>query len=213
VVLLGRPASLSPWLAVYTALFAYPRPVVLDWEGSAGLLVSPDAATAAYRAHLARLADPGLVFVGLEVEGRSDAPLEGLGGPYARLLEPDRAQLAQAIERGPAPERIKLVVIAAKPERARIALELIGPAGSEAEVRVIPGDVGGPAFRSAVRAAPARPVVARSGQPLELDLALSPGQTTLVVSLRAAQETGGSARLGRVSVNPGRGGDPEDGRY
>ena len=202
VVLLGRPASLSPWLAVYTALFAYPRPVALDWDGSAGLFVSLDAANAAYRAHLARLADPGLIFVGLGVRGRSDARVESLGGPYARLLEPDRPQLAQTVEPGPAHERTKLVVIAAKAQRARIVLELLSPAAPEAEIRVIPTDVGGAAFRSAVRDAPVRVVTTRGGQPVELDVELSPGQTTLVVSPRGAPGADGTVRVGRVSVNP-----------
>jgi len=210
VVLLGRPASLSPWLAVYTALFAYPRPVALDWDGSAGVLVPLDAAAAAYRAHLARLGDPGLVFVGLGLRGRSDARVESLGGPYARLLEPDRPQLAQVVEPGPAHARTKLVVIAAKPQRAWIALELLGPAVPEVQIRVIPNDVGGAAFRSAIRNAPVRVVTTRGGQPVELELELSPGQTTLVVSQRAAPGRGAAVSVGRVRVNPGRGGDPGD---
>jgi hypothetical protein len=202
VVLLGRPASLSPWLAVSTALFAYPRPLALDWEGSAGLLIPLEAATAAYRVHLARLTDPRLVFVGLGLTGRSDVPVEDLGGPYARLLAPDRPQLAQMVEPSPEHVRTKLVVIAAKPQRVRIVLELLGPAAPGAEIRVIPNDVGGAAFHSAVRSAPVRLVTAKNGQPLELDLDLSAGQTTLVLSPCAGPGTGGTLRVGRVGVTP-----------
>lgn len=74
LVLLGRPASLSPWLAIYTALLAYPRSVTLDWEDSAGPALGLVPATAAFRADLERFEDPGLVFVATGVEGLVSGP-------------------------------------------------------------------------------------------------------------------------------------------
>lgn len=69
-------------------------------------------------------------------------------------------------------------------------------------IQVIPDVVGGPAFRAAIRAAPTRLVTAAVGEPIELDVALVRGQTTLALSLSTPSATGTTADISRVSVGP-----------
>ncbi len=214
VVLLGRPASLSNWLAMYTALFAYPRTIALDWEDSPPLGVE----TPCYRADLERLKEPGLVFLAAGLEGLSGARVEPLGGGYVRLLEPGRPQLAQVLtpygvsrdrETGRpffrlGPDRTKLVLVAAEPLAARLTLELLEPSPLPVRmgVQVVRDAVGGLAYRAAIREAPVRESTAAAGAPLEIDLSLGGGQTTIVLVLDTSSGTAGALRVGRVSVHP-----------
>jgi hypothetical protein len=211
LVLLGRPGSLSPWLAMFTVLQAYPRPVALDWDGSYTYRCDVDN-----RADLERLGDPDLVFTAFGVAGITDAPIESLAGGYVRLLEPDRPQLVQIIEphapaRSPeggrplfhlGPDRTKLVLVTARPCRARVVLARPPAEGPlRAAIQIVAGAAGGAAFRQAVRAAPVRDVTASPGAPLSFDLALERGQTTLVITLRHLPETSISASVGAVGVS------------
>lgn len=212
LVLLGRPGSLSPLLAMSTALQAYPRPVALDWDGSHKYRCECEADD---RAALERLGDPDLIFTAFGVAGITDAPIEPLAGGYVRLLEPGRPQLVQIIGPHPpahspqsgrpllhlGPDRTRLVLVTARPCRARVVLARPPAEGPlRAAIQIVAGPAGGAAFRQAVRAAPVRDVTASAGAPLSFDVALERGQTTLVIALRDLAETG-TASVGAVGVS------------
>jgi hypothetical protein len=87
LLVVGRPVSAHRWLAAYTALLAYPRPIVGDWTDSPSV---PQGGGAPYAHLLRRLGEEGVVpllcgFTPFQPDG-----FESLGGGFARLLPSDR---------------------------------------------------------------------------------------------------------------------------
>jgi hypothetical protein len=88
LLLVGRAANRHLWLGAYASLLAYPRGLVGDWEGSAGVHAATSAAL--YRDLLGRVGEPGIVPILGAVQPFVHAGLAPLGGGFARIVTVDR---------------------------------------------------------------------------------------------------------------------------
>ncbi len=94
LLVVGRPVSAHRWLAAYSALLAYPRPIVGDWTDSPSV---PQGGGAPYAHLLRRLGEEGVVpllcgFTPFQPDG-----FESLGGGFARLLPSDRPLVVHVV--------------------------------------------------------------------------------------------------------------------
>jgi hypothetical protein len=208
LLLLGRPANQSVWLAAYAALLAYPRPIVGDWAGSASIIPAPQE----YATSLAGIGKPGVVPLRWGIPPTADlAGAEPLGGGFARLVDLDRPRLVDvAYPWGPAPGasvaslqvgpgrvrgRLKLVFFA--PRELEANLQLVGEAEASAlslAFQVVPGALDGPALQAAMKLAPPSTLTGRS--PLLARVKFGRGWTTVILT----PPPGSVAKLRDVSV-------------
>ncbi len=196
LVLLGKPAIHSPWLAPYAALLAYPRPIVGDWAGSDQTFVDPRA----YAAQVARSGKPGVVPLRWGISPSADtAGAEPLGGGFARLVDLERPRLVHAAHPwGPAPDwagrplqvgpgrvrgRLKLVFFT--PRELEADLRLVGDAEASTftvGLQVIPGAGEGGALELAMEQTP--PTVVSGPSPLLARMHFGTGWTTVILTPR-----------------------------
>jgi hypothetical protein len=203
LLLLGRPARASAWLAPYAALLAYPRPIVGDWVGSAANPLPGEAMLPAYEASLARIGAPDVVVLRAGVPDPIDARgAQILGGGMARLLDMGRPRLVQvapvreaAPERGQAPLRVgshssmghlNLVFFSARELGAD--LQIAGRSNASRlslVVQVVPGIPSGRALRAALEEALPATLSGASPQVARARLRFGPGLSTVVLSSRS----------------------------
>jgi hypothetical protein len=209
LVLLGRPASNSPWLAAYTALFAYPRRVLGDWEDSASIAVDRQKAAEQYRSHLARLPDAGSIVLTAGFVPRAEPVREPLGGGFSRLLILDRPLLVQLVdptrglEIGPrfgiGPERTKLVFFSPTASVGALDIEYrLCTEGAPVPlvVQQTGPAVGGQAFRTAIHSASGYEVRLDGAGVSRLPIRLERGLNTVV--LTASLGGSGGDGVGRL---------------
>jgi len=190
LLLLGRPAGRSVWLAAVSALLAHPRPIVADWQDSASLHASQSssAAEAALEGFLRRPEDSGIIPLLAGFEPFDASGLEPLGGGFFRVRDTSRPLLVQVLApRGQDDRpvltdegRTKLVFLSLHACAAEVRVSTAG-AVPALRYQVIAGLVGGPAFRAAVRQTPPARTVAGPA-PFRLRVDLARGLTTLALT-------------------------------
>jgi hypothetical protein len=200
LLLVGRAANRHLWLGAYASLLAYPRPIVGDWDGSAGVHPGPSAAL--YRDLLSRVGEPGIVAIVGAVQPFVHVGLVPLGGGFARIETTDRPTLlyvASPVSRmagGASPStgfqvgfgRAKVVVLSAK--RATVDLSLQGESVVTAEpsrsldVFAFPDDVTNPVPRGLMeRSSPIGEMRMDTAAPeWTVQVPLEAGVTTVVLS-------------------------------
>jgi hypothetical protein len=203
LLLLGRPARTSVWLAPYTALLAYPRGIVGDWAGSASIPLSAQATGSEYEGSVARIGAPDLAVVRAGVPDAVDADgTEEVGGGIARLLDLRRPRLvhvapvqAAARERGRAPLRVgsdpsrghlDLVFFSAREMVADLQIVGRSDAGPlSLVVQVVPGASSGRARRAALTEAPPSTLSGDSPLVARTRLTFGHGLSTVVLTSRS----------------------------
>jgi hypothetical protein len=206
LLLLGRPASISPWLGAFTALFAYPRRVIGDWEDCASIAFDRKVSEE-YRARLARLPGAEDVVLTAGFVPGAEPGREPLGGGYSRLLTLDRPRLVQIVDPtrdlaigsrfGIGAIRTKLVFFA--PATTVEALDVdYRSLVEETPVSLVvqqPGPaVGGPDFRIAIRSTSGYEVRLAGAGVSRLPIRLERGLNTVVLTA--------SLDGGRMGVGP-----------
>jgi hypothetical protein len=199
LLVVGRPVSAHRWLAPYTALLAYPRPIVGDWMESPSIGLHPEGA-ALYRGLLRRIGEAGVVpllsgFIPFQAGG-----FESLGGGFARLLPSERPLLIHVVNPGgPVEERgqglprftiqggrTKLILYslleAGVELRLRVRPYPPGPEGQALTVFLIPDDFDHRTVRSAVESGPQLVLPLDGRTELRFETSLPPGLATLVLS-------------------------------
>ena len=186
LVLLGLPERVSNFRGQYAALFAWPRPIVIDWKGSAELPVLKEIGSEDVVPVLAE-APP------FDRDGRLD-----LGAGFARLTGVDRPRLVQIVARLPAVgdadrgglvlplarSRTKLLVLAPRGGPVEVELRIEPPAGASTSVvrcQVIPGAAGGLTYRRAVHRTPVRPLRVVRGMVNVVRFDAEPGLNAIVL--------------------------------
>src|SRR6266542_4094043 len=94
LLVVGRPVSAHRWLAAYSALLAYPRPIVGDWTDSPSV---PEGGGAPYADLLRRVGEDGVVPLLCGVTPFQPDGFESLGGGFARLLPSDRPLVVHVV--------------------------------------------------------------------------------------------------------------------
>jgi hypothetical protein len=201
LLVLGRPARTSAWLAPYIALLAYPRRIVGDWSGSASIPLPEAVTKRAFAESLARIGAPDVVVLRAGVPPPIDARgAEDLEGGLARLLDLSRPRLVQLapirevlyergralLRVGPPRSQLDLVFFSARP--VSTDLQIAGPsAGASASlaVQLIPGTPRGRARRAALERARTSPLRAGSPAGARAELSFGAGLSTVVLSARS----------------------------
>jgi hypothetical protein len=200
LLVVGRPVSAHRWLASYTALLAYPRPIVGDWTESPSIGLHPERGAALYRDLLRRIGEAGVVpllcgFIPFQAGG-----FESLGGGFARLLPSEQPLIVHVVnpggpveERAEGPPRFtiqggrtKLILYSLKEALVELNLKVRPyrpPAeGAALTVFLTPGDFDHRAVRSAVEGAPQLVLPLDGRTELRIETSLSPGLATVVLS-------------------------------
>ena len=213
LLLLGRPATVSEWLAPYTALLAYPRPIVGDWAGSASTLPATEATRQAYAAGLAGIGREDAVVLRAGVPPFIDARgADGLGGGVARLLDVSRPRVVHvAYARGTAAQGVAFLPVGPGRMLGRAGLVVFSPNSVEAALRivarsesstlslgfqVVPGALDVRGLQDPLEQFPLSTVSGRSPLGADQPVALGQGLTTIVLSTPA----GSTVRLSEVGV-------------
>ena len=94
LLLVGRPVSAHRWLGPYTALLAYPRPIVGDWTYSPSIGIHPQGGAELYADLVRRIGEDGVVpilagFVPFQPDGFEE-PRRRLRPPRSRVDAPRR---------------------------------------------------------------------------------------------------------------------------
>ncbi|HXB55080.1 MAG TPA: hypothetical protein VN461_09880 [Vicinamibacteria bacterium] len=200
LLVVGRPVSAHRWLAPYTALLAYPRPIVGDWTESPSIGLHPKGGAALYRELLGRIGEAGVVpllcgFIPFQTGG-----FESLGGGFARLLPSERPLLIHVVnpggpveERVPGPPRFtiqggrtKLILYSPIETGVELSLKLRpyppAPGGQALTVFLTPDDFDHRTVRSAVEAGPQLVLPLDGRTELKVETSLPPGLATVVLS-------------------------------
>jgi hypothetical protein len=200
LLVVGRPVSAHRWLAPYTALLAYPRPIVGDWTESPSVGVHPEGGAALYRELLRRIGEPGVVpllcgFIPFQTGG-----FESLGGGFARLLPSARPLLIHVVNPGgPVEERLqgpprftiqggrtKLIFYSPLETGVELSLKVRPypppPAGQALTVYLTADDFDHRTVRSAVEGGPELVLPLDGRTELKIEASLSPGLATVVLS-------------------------------
>jgi hypothetical protein len=200
LLVVGRPVSAHRWLAPYTALLAYPRPIVGDWTESPSIGLHPKGGAALYRELLRRIGEPGVVpllcgFIPFQTGG-----FESLGGGFARLLPSARPLLIHVVNpSGPVEERIqgpprftiqggrtKLIFYSPLETGVELSLKVRPypppPEGQALTVYLTADDFDHRTVRSAVEGGPELVLPLDGRTELKIEAPLSPGLTTVVLS-------------------------------
>jgi hypothetical protein len=208
LLVVNRPADVDPWLGIYGALLAYPRPIVADWEGSVD--IRADRGPEPWRARLRELGDdrgPAPVVLGPSTDARG---LRALGGGFALLpdLEPRLLQIRnpddlRGLEDRPpfylGRGRTKLAIFSGSARAVEVVAELEGRRPAAVVVAVLGPALAGQSWRTAVQGASERPVPLAPDRTLRLPLDLEPGLTRIVLRAPDAEDPR-ATRLGGVLV-------------
>jgi hypothetical protein len=200
LLVVGRPVSAHRWLAPYTALLAYPRPIVGDWTESPSIGLHPKRGAALYRDLLHRIGEPGVVpllcgFIPFQAGG-----FESLGGGFARLLPSEEPLIVHVVNPGGSVEgraegpprftiqggRTKLILYSPKEALVELSLK-VRPypppaAGAALTVFLTRDDFDHRAVRSAVEGGPQLVLPLDGRTDLEIEASLPSGLATVVLS-------------------------------
>jgi hypothetical protein len=200
LLVVGRPASAHRWLAPYTALLAYPRPIVGDWTESPSIGLHPKRGATLYRDLLARIGEAGVVpllcgFIPFQAGG-----FESLGGGFARLLPSEQPLIVHVVnpggpveDKGPGPPRFtiqggrtKLVLYSSLEAGVELRLKVRPysppPEGAALTVFLTPDDFDHHTVRSAVEGGPQLVLPLDGRTDLSIEASLPRGLATLVLS-------------------------------
>jgi hypothetical protein len=206
LLLLGRPANRHVFFGAHLALLAWPRPIVGDWRGSAGLemMSTNEESLKLYETGLAQVGESGWVplsCAGLP-PGGSDVPLGGgctalRGQGAARVVGvtgPGRVGWPTVVGGG----RTKVLVLAPAEAEARLRIRLGGVRPGEDRslaAYVVEGDYDSRAVRRSVAGAPVYETRVDGVVEHRVRACVRPGLSTIVLALRE--------RDGAVSWRPG----------
>jgi hypothetical protein len=212
LLLMGRPASSSPWLCVFTVLVAYPRRVLGDWEDCASIEFDPKVSDE-YRARVARLPEVEDVVLTAGFVPWAEPGRELLGGGFSGLLTLDRPRLVQLVDPtrelaigsrfGVGANRTKLVFFARAATIEALDVEyrpLVEGTPVFLAVQQPGPAVGGPAFRTAIRSASGYEVRLDGAGVSRLPIRLERGLNTVVLTASLGGGKDGGDRLLEVEA-------------
>ena len=200
VLVVGRPANVNRWLAVYTGLLAYPRAIVGDWVDSASISNHPVVGEALYTQTLARLGDERVVPIVAGYVPFQPIESEPLGAGFVRLQRPSRPLVVHVVNpAGLAADaasgrplfavgegRTKVVVFAPEATPAALGVELRpypGRPGTRLLAYVAGGDYSHRSVRLASEGPPVAEIRLAGETTLRVPLALTRGLNTVVLVL------------------------------
>lgn len=217
LLLVGRAANRHLWLGAYTSLLAYPRRIVGDWEGSAG--IPPAAGAALYRDVLGRIGEPGIVPIVGAARPFSSPALEPLGGGFARITSVDKPLVIYVASpqsrlfphRGASFQvgygRSKVVVLTTARTTANLVLQAAPGRTAEPPISLdvfsFPADLTNPLPRRAIEAAEPVGELRCDGNLWTVPVPLEPGVNTVVLTPERRSATPAMHRVEKATIDLG----------
>ena len=134
LLVVGRPVSAHRWLGPYTALLAYPRPIVGDWTYSPSIGIHPRGGAELYADLVRRIGEDGVVPILAGFVPFQPGGFESLGGGFARLVPASTPLVVHVVNPG------GVTVGAGRPEftmkEGRTKLVVYSPVDLAAELRL-----------------------------------------------------------------------------